>query len=71
MIALLRLEIDKNDQELSTTSNFFELYLFKKFPSLTRKIWSPFDLDDKILLFSKILTMDVTSQEGNATTPPQ
>ena len=47
MIALLRLEIDKNDQELSTTSNFFELYLFKKFPSLTRKIWSPFDLDDK------------------------
>ena len=50
MIALLRLEIDKNDQELSTTSNFFELYLFKKFPSLTRKIWSPFDLDDKNII---------------------
>ena len=37
MIALLRLEIDKNDQELSTPGIFFKLYLFKKFPNLTEK----------------------------------
>ena len=50
MIALLRLEIDKNDQESGTPCNFFKLYLFKKFPNLTEKTWSPFDLDDNNII---------------------
>ena len=41
MIALLRLEIDKSDQESGTPCNFFKLYLFKKFPNLTEKSGVP------------------------------